>query len=582
MPAARHYLLLASLLAVSACAQLAPPKPAEPAAAAAATTSSDDKAEPPPANLPQLPLTNPLLFKLLIADIAEQRGQGNLSSEAYRQLAQETRDPRVARRAVESAVRAGQLNEASQSAKLWSELQPESELPRQMIVALLLRTQQWREVEPYLAEMIAKKPSEQGAIFAQLHRFWPQDADRQQVADLTSRLAAPYPDVAEASFAVALATLNANRNEQALAALERTIVLRPDWEGAILVKAQLLESKTPEAATAFLAQMNAAMPKSLEIRLAYARRLAGDKRYHEALPLFREVSKEAPHNLDARLGLGLSALQLHQYADAEQALKDALELKPRNTDVLRYYLGQIAEERWQMASARSWYEAVQGDEYRRQAQMRLARVQAKLGEKEAALQIARKLPAATPGEAIEKIQLQAQVLRESHDYPAARAVLEEGIAANPDNLDLIYDRSLVAELQGQLATTLADLERYLAARPDSVLALNALGYTLANRTDRLAESEQHISKALRLDPENPVIIDSLGWLRYRQGRVDEAKELLQKAYSKMNDPEIAAHYGELLWQTGQQQNARQVWEDGSKLDPQNEVLRETQRRLGGS
>lgn len=594
-PAPRLAVLLCALLFLAGCATPTPNRVDRPAAVATAVADSPDPLEPaetpmasetdplePPASsLPRIELKSADLYRFLLGDVAEQRGMSDLAADAYLELAKTTRDPRVARRAVETAVRAGRMEHALQAAKLWDELMPGLEAPKQMVVALSLKVGRTQDAEPYLARMFAAKPEDAPQAFLQLHRFWPADLPRADAADMTSRLAEPYPAMPEAQLAMGVAQMAAGRLDLALVGFDRALALKPGWEGAILLKAQALEALQPADATRFLGDMSKAYPNLPNLALNHARRLAAEKRYEDSRAEYQKLVNQFPRHGEALVGLGLINMQLHHYPEAEKSLQAALDTAPRNPDTLYYYLGQIAEEQWEMEKARTWYERVSSGDNLAAARLRLPRVLVKLGKVDEALALARALPADNPDARTERAQVEAQVLRESRRYAEALRVLEGIIKDNPENLDLIYDRSLIHDYMGNLQGAIRDLRKYLSMRPQSVLALNALGYTMANRNHDLNEAEGYLSQALALDPNNPVIIDSMGWLRYRQGRIKEARELIANAYGRLRDPEVGAHYGEILWQLGQRDEARKVWAESRKLDPANETIEETLKRFPG-
>lgn len=592
-PAPRFAALLLVLLTLAGCATPTPNRvesaPAtlsvasaeSPEAADTQPANETDPLEPPASSLPRLELTSADFYRFLVGDVAEQRGMSDLAADAYLELAKTTRDPRVARRAVETAVRAGRLEHALQAARLWDELMPGLEAPKQMVVALTLKVGRTQEAEPYLSRMFAAKPDDAPQAFLQLHRFWPADTPRTVAADMTAHLAEPYPNMPEAQLALGVAQMAAGRLELALAAFDKTLALKPGWEGAILLKAQALETLQPTDATRFLGEMSKAHPNQPNLALNYARRLAAEKRYEESRTEYQKLVSQFPRHGEALVGLGLINMQLHHYPEAEKSLQAALDTAPRNPDTLYYYLGQIAEEQWAMEKARTWYERVTSGDNLAAARLRLPRVLVKLGKVSEALSLARALPADTPDARMERAQVEAQVLRESRQYAEALKVLEGIIKDNPENLDLIYDRSLIYDYMGNLEGAMRDLRKYLSMRPQSVLALNALGYTMANRNHALSEAEGYLSQALALDPNNPVIIDSMGWLRYRQGRLTEARDLIGSAYARLRDPEVGAHYGEILWQLGRRDEARQIWAESRKLDPANETIEDTLKRFPG-
>ncbi|GHD62023.1 tetratricopeptide repeat protein [Jeongeupia chitinilytica] len=588
-PPAVRTLLSALLLALglSACASMggAPAPSGNASEPAAETAPGLDEDAIPDDKLPKVPLTSELLLRFLVGDIALQRDRPQLAAQTWHDLAQRTNDPRVARRATEVAIGSGQLSIARDDAQRWIDAVPDSAAARQVMLSLLIRANRLDEAKPHIQALLAAQPQEIAPFFLQMHMLWDKNTDREAALRLTEELTTPYPQLAEAHFARAVALANVGRIDEALKELDEANRLKANWEPAILYRAQLMgKSSSPEARIDYLQSAERSLPKSMALRSALAREYVEANRLDAALKVYNEMLALQPNNLEALTGSGLVALQLHDLDTAEQRLTRATELAPQQTGNLRYYLGQIAEERYRFVEARDWYEGVDG-EFKLSADKRLVRVLARLGDLDGAQATVKAIPAPNDEAKIEKIQLEASIWREVKQYRKGYDVLSEGLKRYPASADLMYDRSLFADLMGRQDEAEAELRRYLALEPDSAIGMNALGYTLANRskptdTARLAESQKLLDAALAKEPDNPTVLDSMGWLRYRQGRLADAKTLLEKAYARMPDPEIGAHLAEVLWQLGDKGGARKLFDAAIKLDPGNEIVQETVQRLG--
>jgi tetratricopeptide (TPR) repeat protein len=307
--------------------------------------------------------------------------------------------------------------------------------------------------------------------------------------------------------------------------------------------------------------------------------LVSANQFNEARDQFTRLTQDFPRNAEVSLAAGLLSLQMGDIEAARVLLNETLEYEPRDPDTVHYYLGQVAEEMKQPELANQHYSQVAEGNYLVRARARQASMLAKQGQPEAA----RALLAATRGENeaqdIRLIQAEAEILRESRDYAEVFSVLSAGLKRFPDSPDLLYDRAMAAERLGKLDVLEADLRRVIQMRPDDAQAYNALGYTLADRTDRLAEAIVLLDKALALAPDDPFILDSVGWAQYRSGNLARAQEYLERAYKARPDPEIAAHLGEVLWARGLRAEAGELWQSSLKTNPHNEVLLETLRRL---
>lgn len=573
--------LYVGLLLTSACGQHAvkasPPTP-EPTAqqtqpAEAEQVAASEESKP---NLPNQALTPELLFKFLVAEVAGQRGAIGVAKSTYLDLAQQTRDPRIARRAAEIAAFARDQDGALEATRLWAETDQESERAQQTLASLLLSKGELAEAEPLLKLILARDPAN---AFLHLSALMGKTRDTKATLELVQRLAADYPQLPEAQFAIAQAATHAGRFDEALAALDEADRLRPGWETAALYRAQLLAKTSRADALAFLRDFLVRHAEAREVRLTYARMLVNANQFTEARTQFTRLTSDFPRNAEVSLAAGLLSLQMGDIEAAQALLNETLEYDPRDPDTVHYYLGQVAEELKQPELAKQHYEQVMEGNYLVRARARQAALLARQGKPEEA----RALLAATHGENegqnIRLIQAEADLLRETSEYQEVFALLSDALKRYPDSPDLLYDRAMAAEKLDKLDVLEADLRRVIQLRPDDAQAYNALGYTLADRTDRLVEAVVLLDKALALSPEDPFVLDSVGWAHYRSGNLAKAQEFLERAYKVRQDPEIAAHLGEVLWARGMRDEAGQLWQSSLESNPRNEVLLETLRRL---
>ncbi len=575
--------LCAALLFASACSQPGV-KPSQPAAtetsgqesAGAESDHTTGKAEQPEAALPKQPLTPEILFKFLVAEVAGQRGEIGIAQSTYLDLARQTQDPRIARRAAEISMFAHNPAGALEAARLWAAGERDSARAQQTLAVLLLGEGRLGEAEPILRALL-KEDSANG--FLHLSALLGKIRDPQAALELVERLAADYPTLPEARFAVAQAAANAGRLEMAISALQQADSLRPGWEPAALLRAQILSKSSLAEAMRFMRDFLEDHPGAREVRLAYARALVNANQFTEARAEFTRLTGDFPRNPEVSFAAGLLSLQMGDLEAARDLLTRTLEYDPRDPDTVRYYLGQVVEQMKQPEAAAAYYAQVGPGNYLVPARARQAALLAQSGK----LGEARALLASTHGENdaqnVKLIQAESELLRDSGDAAAAFDVLTEGIKRFPDSAELLYDRAMVAEKLDRLDVLEADLRRVIVLRPDDAQAYNALGYTLADRTGRLSEAVVLLEKALALAPEDPFILDSVGWAQYRSGNLPRAQEFLERAYRARPDPEIAAHLGEVLWARGRRDEAGELWQTSLRSHPQNEVLLETMRRL---
>jgi tetratricopeptide (TPR) repeat protein len=306
----------------------------------------------------------------------------------------------------------------------------------------------------------------------------------------------------------------------------------------------------------------------------YARMLAADRRMDEAREQFQRLERDAPPNAEVVVMLGFIAMQSQDFATAEAKLKRGLELGYRDPDTLHFYLGQMAEEGKRTEDAIAYYANVRGGDQAVPAAARHALLLGRMNRLEEARRVLQETEAQTDVQRAMLAQAEAQVLRDAKQHREAFDVVSDALAQQPDNPDLLYDVAMAAEKVDRLDVFEEKLKRLIEIKPDHAQAYNALGYTLADRNIRLSEARAFIEKALSLSPDDAFILDSMGWVQYRQGSIDEGLRYLQRAYAVRPDPEIAAHLGEVLWAKGMKQEAERLWRAALAEHPASEELRD--------
>jgi len=524
-------------------------------------------------------LNEPTLYEFLLGEIALQRGDTQLAAKTYLDLAKRTRDPRVARRAVEVASQAKLADVAIDAAKLWHDIEPTSTQALQVTAALLVGSKRVEEAEPYIEKLLTSEGVSLENGFMQLNRLVAANPDKTANARLVNKLAAKYPKLPPAHFAVAQAASAAGQDEAALASARRAQELRPEWEAAVLLEAQILQKKSPAAAAKRLGDYVAKNPDAADARLNYARVLVLDKRYPEAREQFQKVLDANPKNPEVAYAVGVLAFQLKEYGVAENTLKRVLGMRYRDPDAVRYLLGQVAEEQKRWPQAIQWYEQIQEGDHALNARMRTAGAMAKQGKLDDARTYLRQVASDNPGDEVQLTVVEAQLLRDAQRHGDAFTLLGEALQRQPEQPELLYDYALTAEKLEKFDLLESNLRKLMQVRPEHAHAYNALGYSFAERNLRLPEARKLIEKALELAPEDYYIIDSMGWVQYREGNLKAAAATLRRAYAGRPDAEIGAHLGEVLWQLGQRDEASRVWNEALKTAPDNETLLKTIKKF---
>jgi tetratricopeptide (TPR) repeat protein len=556
MPRSIRLIIAAAGLSVAGCAALAQTK-----------------------DIPSGDLNEPMLYEFLLGEIALQRGDNGLAAQTFLDLARRTRDPRVARRAVEVANQARMPELALEAARTWHELEPASSQALQVVAALLVTNKRVDEALPYLEKLLATEGVNLENGFMQLNRLLAGNPDKAANLRVVRRLAAKHPQLPQAHFAVAQATAAAGDDEGAVAAVRQAAALRPDWELAALLEAQILQRRSPGAAAKVLGDFVAKNPNSREARLNYARVLVLDKRLPEARKQFEAVLAANPGNTEVIYAVGLLAFQLKDFELAEDNMKRLLTLGYRDADGVRYLLGQIAEEQKLWPQAVQWYERIGEGEHQLPARMRTANAIAKQGKLDEARSFLKRVAAENPGEEPQLTVAEAQLLREANRNQDAFQLLSEALKRDPDQPELLYDYALTAEKLERFDLLESNLRKLIQVRPDHAHAYNALGYSFAERNMRLPEARKLVERALELAPDDYFIMDSMGWVLYREGDLKGAAEQLRRAYNGRPDAEIGAHLGEVLWMMGERDEAGRVWQESLKASPDNETLQKTIKRL---
>jgi len=382
-------------------------------------------------------------------------------------------------------------------------------------------------------------------------------------------------------FGKALLLQQDDEAEAALKLLEQN----PPEEGEIapiLLRARLLQNlNRGKEAIPLLEKSIKKYPDDKRLRLTYARTLVEQDRMEDAKVQFANLVQQYPDDDELRYSLALVCLEAKAWDEAKGYLEELIE-RESHVDSAHLNLGRIAEENNDPQAALLEYAQVgPGNDYL-PAQLRQADILMSNGrtdEAEKRLAAARETE---PDYAIQLYLIQAETLSANNQGERAWKVLQKALLQYPDDLNLLYTRAMQAEKRNDLAQMEKDLRLIIKRDPENAMALNALGYTLSDRTTRYAEAKVLIEQAHKLNPEDPAVLDSLGWVNYRLGNLDEAERLLRMALERFPDQEVAAHLGEVLWANGKQREARQIWEKFLKEQPESPILRSTIKRLTGS
>lgn len=581
-------LLVVSLFSTAALAESAPESsalaPSSPASAASTAAAAPDNSE----------MDAPLFYQLLVGELELRTGQAGVAYQVLLDAARRTKDETLFQRVVNIAVQARAGDQALIAAKAWRDAVPASLEAQQSTIQLLAVLNRPAEVVDPLRSLLALTPEPQRAsVLASLPRLFMRAAEPKKVyaaLEPILQTAAQQPSTRPVALVVqARLALMAGDTARALALTQEVSALAPDAEESMQLALELMPAQ-PAAEALIVAQLQL-NPDNHALRLAYGRALSRAQRTAEAAREFQSITVTAPTVTPAWFALGTLELEMRHGEAADAALREYLQRLPANppeneavavNDARQQtwlMLSQAAEIRGDMKASESWLLKVDSPQRLVEAQFRRASLLARQGKLAEARKVIQALPGETDDEQRAKLMAESQLLRDARDWKQAYDVLARANERFPDDADLLYEQSMMAEKLDRMDEMESLLKRVMSLKPDHHHAYNALGYSLAERNLRLEEARTLIAKALSYAPAEPFIVDSMGWVEFRLGNNAEALRLLRQAYGSRPDAEIAAHLGEVLWVSGEREEARKVFQEGSRRDPKNEALQETLTRL---
>lgn len=537
-----------------------------------------------------------LFYRLLVGEITAREGDAGAGFALMLDSARKTNDAQLYQRAVEIALQSRSGDAALQAALAWRQAQPTAQDPNRYVLQILIALNRIPDTLEPLKRGIELTPEAQRSLaISAIPRAYARVSDKKLASSMVENALTTYvinPTTAVAAWTtIGRMRLADGDATGALEAVQKGQSANGQADGPAFVALEIMDPKLPAAEVAVKKYLSDNPKPIPEIRMGYARRLLEAQRYAEAGTQLQTVIKDKPDFAPAWLVLGSLQLQDNQLALAQASLERyvALNLAANQTGeddepdrgLAQAYLSlaQIAEKRKDFAGAEAWINKIENSGDMMQAQTRRASILASRGQLAEGRQLIRGLPERNPGDARLKLLAEIGLLRDLKQYQLAYDLLAQASAASPQDTDLIYDQAMMAEKLGQLPEMERLLLRIIAMKPDFYNAYNALGYSFADRNVRLPEAKALIQKALETVPNDPFIRDSLAWVEFRMGNNAEAAKIFADAFKTKPDAEIAAHYGEVLWTMGQRDKALSIWREGQLLNPENETLVETLKRL---
>ena len=568
----RPFALLCYSSLLLACATPAPVVPDSPPVAAPETQESAEELAPPERAIP-----DDSLYPLLLAEFALRRRAYDVALENYLEQAHKLDDPGVRSHATHLAQFMQQEEAALEAVQLWVQTEPNNVEANNTLANLLARQGRSPEALSNLATVSRGGAKAQYPIL--LTGFNKLDQQQQQeLLEGVNALALEFPNDVQLLLTQALIYEELGQKETALQSIALIFALEPYQNQAVLLEAKVLVDQGAKKPFSRMEEALEINPDDKRLRMQYARLLTRTD-LDAARKQFEIMSAQAPRDGDLLFSLALINRETGDYLTAKAYLRQLLDLGQR-PDEAHYYLGRIAEQQGEPKNALYHYKQVEngGDFF--SANNRVGRIMLAADQTDELQVYFEALRNNSPDKKAQLYGLEADLLAKANKVDAGMALLNQALVDFPESTALRYTRSILGERQDNLALMESDLRTIIAQEPDNATALNALGYSLANRTERFDEAHGLIARALELDPEEPAILDSMGWVLYRQGSYEEALGYLSKAYVKFPDPEVAAHLGEVMWATGDTEGAKNIWRAALMKAPEHEILVATLKRLG--
>ena len=529
-------------------------------------------------NLPNLDLDPVLLEQLLITNFASYSGRWSLAANNAMAAAEASRDPRVARLAALLALRAKKYTDAIAGAELWIDLQSNNVDAKTTLLLAQLGGGEVDAAYRGFEQRQLKRPLE-GHI-KEVAGLLIRQSNVESAIAVAERYLLAHPDSAQVALSAAYVADRFEREELAEQWLQKALELSPDSDVAAQMRISILrrQGKTEERAT-YIEKFVSDHPSSVGMRINHAAELARKEKFPAALATMQAVLEDDGKNVTALIYSAALAQQLDQVELAKEYYQQALALDPDNDDI-HWELARFAVREQEYQRAERYYQQIDDEPNYFRAQLQVANMRYYTQGLKAAIKTLRLLKPDTESEYVDRATTRHYLLLQDHQYEEAFGAINETLAYLPENVELVYARALVAAELNELQTVETDLRSIIAKHPDHANALNALGYTLADQTERFVEAKELIVKALQLRPNDAHILDSMGWVLYRLSDFDKSVGYLQRAYTQAPEGEVAAHLGEVLWEKGEPDKARQVWLDAFDKETDNPLLNRTLERYG--
>ena len=566
-----------TLVLLNSCAD-SPAKPSQPEGKVAPVKIAEPK-EKAQQKEQKTSIDPDVLFMLLTAEIAGQRGQYDIALEGYMEAAKRVHDPRFAERAAMIAMYMKDSTKTNEAVALWLREDAKNQTARKIAALSALKAGDKKASVEHLNVLLKDDPAGFESAVLELAGVLQKEGNINALYDALEALSKQHPDQASIYFMQSLLAMQMKDKNLAETKVQQALKLHPDWDKALIFQAQIaVFSGDLNKAKTLLKAASLKYPDNSKINKLYAQVLLKAEDYEEAGEVYQHMISADPKDMESQFALGLVYLQLDRDDQAEDMFKKLLE-QPDWKYQASFYLGKIEEKRDHTKKALAWFDKVTDGPFVFDASISAISLLAKDKQFADAGSRLNLLQTKFPQQKLRLLLVEAELFSQQKRYDKAFNILTEALADSPDQKEVLYTRALIAERVNKPEIVEADLKKILAMEPDNVEALNALGYTLLNKPERYSEAEKYLQHALRLEPDEAVILDSYGWLQFKLGNTEKALDYLQRAYEKQQENEIAAHLAEVLWALGRKDEAKKLFKKAIKDAPDDEYLLDFQRRI---
>ncbi len=519
-----------------------------------------------------------LMFNILAAEMAAQRGDHSAAFDYYRRAAQQTDHPSVAARGAKLSIHSQNVQQTIEATQRWVELEPENIEANRILGALYLRDQQLQQAQQQFGKLLKlheKEPLVGFQVVAEQLSKEPDSAGAEQVLKGLVENAVEQP---EAWYIQGWYFNRKKQHKKALPAIDRALQLKPNWGKAVVLRVSVLEAlgRSSEL-NKFLQQQVKDAPGDADVLVRYGQSLLKQERIHEAVLQFEQALELRPRSAQILSALSLIHISEQKFEKARPLLMRLMEL-PGQKDKANYYLGEMEKGLKNLPDAIAHFASVGKGALYLNARVEMATLLAE-DDVDAGVSILRGISVHDPRKKVQVMMIEAGILEGAERFSDAIKVYDQALKLSPENEELLYSRAMAADQNGDLVALERDLQAIVKKNPNHYHAWNALGYTLTLRTNRYAEAKGYLEKALALRPKDFYVLDSMGWVLYKMKEIDAALDYLERAFKAKPDAEVAAHLGEVRWVNGEYEAAKQIWRQGKQLDGNNKVLLETLRRF---